>query len=149
MLLGAAFKYERLIKVFFFYETLIEMVSHFSAQKANMDADVAVLVWMLLTLVNFTLLYSNFKLCLPFSVLSLVTFLTGTTLVFAEEPNIALLVGKGVTLLLWLVISLLIIHVIAFTAGRDFIKMQLAVEDNLNLINNLDEGVIVLRDGEQ
>ena len=125
------------------------MVSHFAPQKANADADVAVLVWMLLTLVNFTLLYSNFKFCLPFSIMSLVTLLTGTTLVFAEEPNIGLLVVKGFVLLLWLVISLMIIHVIAFTAGRDFIKMQLAVEDNLNLINNLDEGVVVLHDGDQ
>ena len=149
MLLGAALKYGRLVKVFFYYETLVEMLSHFTPQKANADADVAVLVWMLLTLVNFTLLYSNFKFCLPLSVLSLMSFLTGTTLVFAVEPNIALLVGKGVVLLLWLLISLLIIHVIVFTAGRDFIKMQLAVEDNLNLINNLDEGVVVLLDGEQ
>ena len=125
------------------------MLSHFTPQKANADADVAVLVWMLFTLVNFTLLYSNFKFCLPFSVMSLVTLLTGTTLVFTEELNIALLVCKSVILLLWLVISLLIIHVIAFTAVRDFIQVQLAVEDNLNLINNLDEGVVVLRDGEQ
>ena len=125
------------------------MLGHFIPQKTNADASVAVLVWMLLTLVNFTLLYSNFKFCLPVSVLSLVTFLTGTTLVFAEEPNIALLVGKGVVLLLWLVISLSVIHIIAFTAGNNFIKMQLSVEDNLNLIHNLNEGVVVLCDGEE
>ena len=148
-LLGAALKYDRLLKVFFYYEALIDMLGHFIPQKAYADADVAILVWMLLTLVNFTLLYSDFKFCFPVSVMSLCTFLTGTTLVFAEEPNILLLVGKGIVLSWWLLISLLIIHVIAIAAGRDFISMQLAVEDNLNLIHNLDEGVVVLCDGDQ
>ena len=149
VLLGAALKYDRLLKVFFYYETVIDMLGHFIPQKAYADADVAVLVWMLLTLVNFTFLYSDFTFCLPFSVMSLYTFLTGTTLVFAEEPNILLLVLKGVFLSWWLVISLLIIHVIAFTAGSNFTKMQLSVEENLNLIHNLDEGIVVLCDGKE
>ena len=103
------------------------MLGHFIPQKTNADASVAVLVWMLLTLVNFTLLYSNFKFCLPVSVLSLVTFLTGTTLVFAEEPNIALLVGKGVVLLLWLVISLSVIHIYHCVYSREQLYQDAAL----------------------
>ena len=78
-----ALKYPRFTKSFFYYEACIEMVGHFIPQKAYVDADVRMQVWMLTTLVNFTLLYSNFTFALPVCILSLLTFQTGTWLVFA------------------------------------------------------------------
>ena len=82
LLLLITLKYPRLIKTFFYYEAIIEMAGHFIPQKAHADADIRMQIWMLVTLVNFTLLYSNFKLALPVCILSLVTFQTGTWLVF-------------------------------------------------------------------
>ena len=81
----AALKYEWLLKSFFYYESVIEMLGHFLAQKAYADVDLGTVVWMLVTLLNFTMLYTNIKFALPVSVLSLLTFLTGTQLTFGLE----------------------------------------------------------------
>ena len=81
-LLVAALKYQWLLKSFFYYESVIEMLGHFLAQKNYADADLGTVVWMLITLLNFTMLYTNIKFAMPVSVLSMLTFLTGTHLTF-------------------------------------------------------------------
>ena len=53
---------------------MIEMVGHFIPQKVYTDEGTGEQVWMLLTLVNYILLYSSFGWSLLVSVLSLVTF---------------------------------------------------------------------------
>lgn len=78
LLLAAAFKEERLLKVFFYYEVLIEIASHFLPKTTFANHDAVTLVWMLTTAVNFTLLYCDFKLSLCACLFSLLTFQVGT-----------------------------------------------------------------------
>ena len=118
-LLMAALKYKWLLKSFFYYESVIEMLGHFLAQKAYADADLGTVVWMLVTLLNFTMLYTNIKFALPVSVLSLLTFLIGTRLTFGSEHESGYLALKSFMLLNWLVVSLMIIHLLNFSAGAD------------------------------
>lgn len=144
-LLAAALKYKFLLKLLFYYEVVIEILGHFLASKVNADADISVLVWMITTLLNFALLYSNFTLSVIASVLSLVTFMTGTTLVFGRDVNIVM-AGKVYMLSIWLLFSLLTIHLVNFSNGLTHSKMQQDVEGNKNLIQELDVGVIVLNE---
>ena len=64
---------------------MIEMVGHFVPQKIYTDEGTGAQVWMLLTLVNYILLYSSFKWSLLVSLISLATFQTGNYLVYTRD----------------------------------------------------------------
>ena len=109
-LLCYAFKDKRVLKAFLYYETVYEMIGHFLPQKAYADDDAGVQTWMLMTMCNFILFQTNFKLALSMSVLSLVSFLTGTSLVYTKDINVLMLILHSLFLLVWLVITLGLIH---------------------------------------
>ena len=127
MLLAAAYKDERLLKAFFYYEVLIEIASQFIPKTTFANHDAVTLVWMLTTAANFTLLYCDFKLSLCASLFSLLTFQVGTLLVFDQEYVVWHVVLEIIALALWLVIALTTIHLLTFTIGRDFKKLRNAI----------------------
>ena len=148
-LLLFALRDQRIAKCFFYYEAVIEMVGHFVPQKAYSDEGTGAQVWMLLTLVNYILLYSNFKWSLLVSVLSLVTFQTGSYLVYARELAPGQLALHISTLLVWLVISLGLIHKLTLTINASFTELNDAEKDNRKLLQNVSEGIIVLSESQE
>jgi len=136
------------VKCFFYFEAVIEMVGHFIPQKVYADEGKGEQVWMLLTLVNYMLLYSSFKWSLLVSALSLATFLTGNYLVYARDLEVGYLVAQICILLVWLVISLSLIHKLTLTVGTSFIELKDAEKDNRRLLQNVSEGVIVLNENQ-
>ena len=105
-----ACKDRRAVKAFFFYETAIEMTGHFVPQRVYADLNAGAQTWILMTMANFVLLYSNFWLSLAASLLSLVTFQTGTYVVYARDLEVDVLVSNIIVLLIWLVLTLGLIH---------------------------------------
>jgi len=144
-----ACKDKRVVKAFFFYETVIEMVGHFIPQRAYADLDAGAQTWVLMTLVNFVLLYSNFWLALVASVLSLVTFQTGTYVVYARDLEVTVLVANVIVLLLWLVLTLGLIHKFTLMVADQFTKLRDAVMDTKGLLHNSTEGIVVLDETHQ
>lgn len=103
----------------------------------------------MMTVVNFVLLYSNFTLSLIASVLSLVTFQTGTYVVYARDLNVGVLVGNIFVLLIWLVLTLGLIHKFTLTVCDQFTELRDAVMDTKRLLHNTTEGVVVLNENHQ
>ena len=124
------------------------MVGHFVPQKVYSDEGTGAQIWMLLTLLNYILLYSNFKWSLLVSALSLATFQTGSYLVYTRDLDISHLVGHICVLLVWLVISLGLIHKLTLTIGTNFTELKDAEKDNRRLLDNVSEGVIVLSEDQ-
>ena len=133
-LLLYALRDQRITRCFFYYEAMIEMVGHFLPQTVYSDEGTGQQVWMLLTLVNYILLYSNFKWSLLVSLLSLVTFQTGSYLVYARDPAVGHITVNVCILLLWLVISLGLIHKLTLTIDASFTDLKDAEEDNIRLL---------------
>ena len=102
----------------------------------------------MLTLVNYVLLYSSYKWSLLVSVLSLATFQTGSYLVYTRDLDVSHMVGHICVLLVWLVISLGLIHKLTLTIGASFTELKDAEKDNRILLNNVSEGVIVLNEDQ-
>ena len=127
---------------------MIEMVGHFIPQKVYTDEGTGDQVWMLLTLVHYILLYSNFKWSLLVSLLSLVTFQTGSYLVYTRDLEVSHLFAHTCTLLVWLVISLGLIHKLTLTIGVSFTELKDAERDNRRLLQNVSEGVVVLSENQ-
>ena len=103
---------------------------------------------MLLTLINYILLYSNFKCSLLVSVLTLVTFQTGSYLVYARDLAAGHLTVHICTLLVWLVISLGLIHKLTLTIDASFTELKDAEKDNRRLLKNVSEGIIVFSESQ-
>ena len=82
LLVVAAYKDDRLLKAFFYYEVLIEITSQFIPKTAFANHDSVAMIWMLTTAANFTLMYCDFKLSLCACLFSLLTFQVGTYIVF-------------------------------------------------------------------
>ena len=99
-----------------------------------------------MTLVNFVLLYSNFWLSLAASVLSLVTFQTGTYVVYNRDLDVGVLVVKIIVLLIWLVVTLGLIHKFKLMVGDKFTELRDAVVDSEGLLHNSTEGIVVLNE---
>ena len=76
------------------------------------------------------------------------TFQTGSYLVYTRDLEAGHMVGHICTLLLWLVISLSLIHKLTLTVGTSFTELKDADKDNRRLLHNVSEGVIVLSENQ-
>lgn len=99
-----------------------------------------------MTLVNFVLLYRNFWLALVASMLSLATFQTGTYLVYVRDIDGGVLAANIIVLLIWLVITLGLIHKFTLTVSDKFAELRDGIMDTKRLLHNTTEGVVVLNE---
>ena len=127
-MLALAWKRKKACKWFFYYESLIEMMGFLLPQKIYADADTAIMFWMQTTLLNFVLLYCDFKCSLAVSWLSYVCLQVSLSLVYSVETDteqIMQIVAKSLLLLVWLAVSLAILHLLTRQLGYQFTKMLL------------------------
>ena len=83
-----------------------------------------------MTMANFVLFYSNFWLSLATSVLSLVTFQTGTYVVYARDLDVGVLAANIIVLLTWLVLTLGLIHKFILMVGDRFTELRDTIMDS-------------------
>ena len=69
-------------------------------------------------------------------------------MVYARDFEVGYLVAQICILLVWLVISLSLIHKLTLTVGTSFIELKDAEKDNRRLLQNVSEGVIVLNENQ-
>ena len=120
-LLVVAWKRKKACRWFFYYESLIQMMGFFLPQKIYADADTAAMFWMQTTLLNFVLLYCDFKCSLATSWLSYVCLQASLSLVYdveADTEQVTQMVLKSFLLLLWLAVSLSILHLLMLQVGN-------------------------------
>ena len=67
---------------------------------------------------------------------------------YTRDLEVSHLVGHNCTLLVWLVISLGLIHKLTLTVGTSFTELKDAERDNRRLLQNVSEGVVVLSENQ-
>ena len=69
-------------------------------------------------------------------------------MVYTRDLEVSHIFGHICVLLVWLVISLSLIHKLTLTVGTSFTELKDADKDNRRLLHNVSEGVIVLSENQ-
>ena len=119
VLILLAWKRKSVCKGFFYYESCIEILGFLLPQKVYADADTATLFWMQATLINFILLYCHFKASLAVSFLSFICLQVSRGLIYEQlsGEEIKQILGIGMIILIWLTVSLGVIHLLTRKLG--------------------------------
>ena len=70
-------------------------------------------------------------------------------MVYTRDLEVGRLAGHICTLLVWLVISLGLIHKLTLTIDASFTELKDAEKDNIKLLQNASEGIIVLSESQE
>jgi hypothetical protein len=144
VLLACAFRKRKVCKVYFYFETAIQMLSFLLPQVMYARADTALSTWMQTTLLNLVLFYSSFTPSLIVSFISLVWLQVSRLLIYEDHESLIFIVFSTLLLMLWLAVILGIVHLITLICGDKFTSLLQEVQGSKVLIENFDQGVFVI-----
>ena len=98
-------------------------------------------------IMSFTLNYFYWWPTLIYSALAIALWHYNRSLLY-EEP-LAETMGKAVETTIWFAINVFMIHLVITWVGKLFAESQVLRSDNENILDNLEEGVVIIDDSDK
>ena len=119
-LLAWSFKDKKTCFNFFYFETVVQLLGHLQPYRIDSErGDIALALWMLSTLLNFVLLYTNFIASLCLSLASLLVMRSVQIYAFGVPEKLTAFILTNLAALAWLTIAQGSVHYLVVRNSRE------------------------------